>query len=72
MLLKMIFSFTHNAHRNDDEWIIIQDMPNPSHDLRTKARHFVNDDASTIEIMVCLSKPRNHCVYVVAHKKMVK
>jgi hypothetical protein len=39
-------SYTRNAHRNDDEWIIIQDMPNPSHDLRTKARHFVNDDAS--------------------------
>jgi hypothetical protein len=24
LLLKMIFSYTHNAHRNDDEWIIIQ------------------------------------------------
>jgi hypothetical protein len=35
------FSYAHNAHRNNEEWIIIQDMPNPSHYLRIKARHFV-------------------------------
>jgi hypothetical protein len=50
------FSYTHNAHRNGNAWIIIQDMPNPSHYLRTKAHHFVNDDASKIEMMVSLNK----------------
>jgi hypothetical protein len=66
------FSYTRNAHRNDDEWIIIQDMPNPSHDLRTKARHFVNDDASKIEMMVHLNKLQNHFVFVVASKQIGK
>jgi hypothetical protein len=29
-------SYLHNAHQNDDDWIIIQDMPNPaSRDLIT-------------------------------------
>jgi hypothetical protein len=27
-------SYTHNAPQNDDEWIIIQDMPNPSPDCK--------------------------------------
>jgi hypothetical protein len=66
------FSYTRNAHRNDDEWIIIQDMPTPSHDLRTKARHFVNDDASKIEMMVRLNTLQNHFVFVVASKQIGK
>jgi hypothetical protein len=66
------FSYTLNAHRNDDEWIIIQDIPNPSHDLRTKAHHLVNDDASKIEMMVRLNKLQNHFVFVVASKQIGK
>jgi hypothetical protein len=66
------FSYTHNAHQNDDEWIIIQDMPNMSHDLRTKSSHFINDDASKIEIMVHLNTLKNHFVYVVASKQIGK
>jgi hypothetical protein len=35
-LINKYVSYLHNAHQNDDDWIIIQDMPNPaSHDLRT-------------------------------------
>jgi hypothetical protein len=45
-------------------------MPNPSHDLRTKVRHFVNDDASKIEMMVRLNKLQNHFVFVVASKQI--
>jgi hypothetical protein len=69
-IIEKDFSYTRNAHRNDDGWIIIQDMPNPSHDLRTKARHFVNDDASKIEMMVRLNKLQNHFVFVVASKQI--
>jgi hypothetical protein len=47
-------------------------MPHPSHDLRTKARHFVNDDASKIEMMVRLNKLQNHFVCVVASKQIGK
>jgi hypothetical protein len=64
------FSYTRNAHWNDDAWIIIQDMPNRSHDLRTKARHFVNDDAIKIVMMVRLIKLQNHFVFVVASKQI--
>jgi hypothetical protein len=71
-VIENIFSYTRNTHRNDDEWIIIQDMPNPSHDLRTKARHFVNDDASKIEMMVRLNKLQNHFVFVVVSKQIGK
>jgi hypothetical protein len=39
-------------------------MPNPSHDLRTKAHHFDNYDASKIEMMVRLNKLQNHFLYV--------
>jgi hypothetical protein len=66
------FSYTRNAHRNDDEWIIIQDMPNPSRDLRAKAHHFVIDDASKIEMMVRLNKFQNQFVFVVASKQIGK
>jgi hypothetical protein len=66
------FSCTRNTHRNDDEWIIIQDMPNPSHDLRTKASHFVNDNASTIKMMVHLNKLQDHFVLVVASNQIGK
>jgi hypothetical protein len=55
-VIENVFSYTRNARQNDDEQIIIQDMPNPSHDIRTKARHFFNDDASKIEMMFCLTK----------------
>jgi hypothetical protein len=65
-VIENVFSYTRNAHRNDDERIIIQDKPNPSHDLRTKARHFINDDASKIEMRVRLNKLQNHFVFVVA------
>jgi hypothetical protein len=44
----------------------------PSHDLRTKARHFINDDASIIEMMVLLNKLQNHFVFVVASKQIEK
>jgi hypothetical protein len=71
-VIENYFSYTRNSHRNDDEWIIIQDMPNPSHDLRTKARHFVNDDASKIEMMAHLNKLQNHFVFVVASKQIGK
>jgi hypothetical protein len=66
------FSYTCHAHRNDNEWIIIQDMPNLSHDLRTKARHLINDDASNIEMMVRLNKLQNHFFVVVASKQIGK
>jgi hypothetical protein len=66
------FSYTRNAHRNDDEWIIIQDMPSPSHDLRTKPRHFVKEIESKIKIMVGLNKLQNHFVFVVASKQIGK
>jgi hypothetical protein len=29
------FSYTRNAHRNDDEWIIDHSMDNPSPELQT-------------------------------------
>jgi hypothetical protein len=66
------FSYTRNAHRNDEQWTFIQDMPNPSHDLRTKARHLINDDASKIEMMVRLNILQNHFVFVVASKHIGK
>jgi hypothetical protein len=47
-------SYIHNHHQNDKEWIIIQDMENPSPDLRAPAHYFVNNDVSKVEIMVHL------------------
>jgi hypothetical protein len=64
------FSYTRNPHGNDDECIIIQDMSSPSHDLRTKALHLFNDDASKIEKMFRLNKLQNHFVFVVASKQI--
>jgi hypothetical protein len=47
-------------------------MYNPSHDHRPKARHFVNDDASKLKMMVRLNKLQNHFVFVVASKQIGK
>jgi hypothetical protein len=58
------FSYTRKAHRNDAEWIIIQDMPNPSHDLRTKTRQNQNDGS--------FEKLQNDFVFVVASKQIGK
>jgi hypothetical protein len=66
------FSHICAHHRNDEEWIIMQDIKNPSPDLRAPARYFVNDDVTKVEMMVRLNKLQSHFVYVVASKNIGK
>jgi hypothetical protein len=63
------FSYVRTNHQNDDEWIIILDMESPSPDSRSKARHFVNDEISKVEMMARLNNMHNYFFYVVASTK---